>query len=286
MNPIVIVLPILLLLMFGLGLSFRPGEWLALIRQPKAVWVGLAAQMLVLPLLALGLVWWFRPEPYVWVGLMLIAASPGGSSSNILTLLAKGDVPLSVTLTVLSSVLTVFTLPPLLAFSLQTAGLGQGAAIDLPVGQLLLQNGVLVLLPMLLGMVFNHYYPQAAKRVGRWIDKAAFPALLLLATVFFVANRQLIASHFSSLVLMVSLLIAAAMAAGALLAGGFGLQGRQRRTIVIEAGIQNSAQAIAVAGSPFVLNNAAFAVPAVIYALLMNVILLGYIAYYRFGRKA
>ena len=91
MNPIVIVLPILLLLMFGLGLSFRPGEWLALIRQPKAVWVGLAAQMLVLPLLALGLVWWFRPEPYVWVGLMLIAASPGGSSSNILTLLAKGD---------------------------------------------------------------------------------------------------------------------------------------------------------------------------------------------------
>ena len=247
--------------------------------------MGLAAQMLVLPLLALGLVWWFRPEPYVWVGLMLIAASPGGSSSNILTLLAKGDVPLSVTLTVLSSVLTVFTLPPLLAFSLQTAGLGQ-ATIDLPVGQLLLQNGVLVLLPMLLGMVFNHRYPNAAKRVGRWIDKAAFPALLLLATVFFVANQQLIASHFSSLVLMVSLLIAAAMAAGALMAGGFGLQGRQRRTVVIEAGIQNSAQAIAVAGSPFVLNNAAFAVPAVIYALLMNVILLGYIAYYRFGRKA
>ena len=284
MNPIVIVLPILLLLMFGLGLSFRPGEWLALIRQPKAVWVGLAAQMVVLLLLALGLVWWFRPEPYVWVGLMLIAASPGGSSSNILTLLAKGDVPLSVTLTVLSSVLTVFTLPPLLAFSLQTAGLGR-ATVDLPVGQLLLQNGMLVLLPMLLGMVFNHRYPQAARRVGRWIDQAAFPALLLLVTVFFVANRQLIASHFSSLVLMVSLLIAAAMAAGALLAGGFGLQGRQRRTIVIEAGIQNSAQAIAVAGSPFVLNNAAFAVPAVIYALLMNVILLGYIAYYRFGRK-
>ena len=283
MNPIVIVLPILLLLMFGLGLSFRPGEWLALIRQPKAVWVGLAAQML--PLLALGLVWWFRPEPYVWVGLMLIAASPGGSSSNILTLLAKGDVPLSVTLTLLSRVLTMFTLPPLLAFTLQTAGFGR-ATVDLPVGQLLLQNGMLVLLPMLLGMVFNHYYPQAAKRVGRWIDKAAFPALLLLATVFFVANRQLIASHFSSLVLMVSLLIAAAMAAGALLAGGFGLQGRQRRTVVIEAGIQNSAQAIAVAGSPFVLNNAAFAVPAVIYALLMNVILLGYIAYYRFGRKA
>ena len=284
MNPIVIVLPILLLLMFGLGLSFRPGEWLALIRQPKAVWVGLAAQMVVLLLLALGLVWWFRPEPYVWVGLMLIAASPGGSSSNILTLLAKGDVPLSVTLTVLSSMLTVFTLPPLLAFSLQTAGLGQ-ASIDLPAGQLLLQNGVLVLLPMLLGMVFNHYYPQAARRVGRWIDQAAFPALLLLVTVFFVANRQLIASHFSSLVLMVSLLIAATMVAGALLAGVFGLCERQRRTIVIESGIQNSAQAIAVAGSPFVLNNAAFAVPAVIYALLMNVILLGYIAYYRFGRK-
>ncbi len=116
------------------------------------------------------------------------------------------------------------------------------------------------------------------------LDKAAFPALLVLAAVFFAANRQIIAQHFVSLVWMVSALILAAMALGALLAAVFGLPGRQRRTIVIEVGMQNSAQAIAVAGSPFVLNNESFALPAVIYALMMNVILLAYIGWCRLAK--
>ncbi|WP_373795421.1 bile acid:sodium symporter family protein [Neisseria dentiae] len=283
MNPIFIVLPILLLLMFGLGLSFKPADFAVLLRQPKAVLVGTAAQVVLLPLLAAGLVGLFGPEPYLLVGLMLIACSPGGTSSNIFTSVAKGDVPLSVTLTVLSSIITVFTIPPVLLYAFDAAGLG-GAAVKLPVGQLLVQNVVLVLLPVLLGMAVRRFWPDWAQKAKKGLDKVAFPALLVLAAVFFAANRQIIVQHFVSLVWMVSALILAAMALGALLAAAFGLPARQRRTIVIEVGMQNSAQAIAVAGSPFVLNNEAFALPAVIYALMMNVILLAYIGWCRLAK--
>ncbi len=285
MNPIFIVLPILLLLMFGLGLSFKPADFTVLLRQPKAVLVGTAAQVVLLPLLAAGLVGLFGPEPYLLVGLMLIACSPGGTSSNIFTSVAKGDVPLSVTLTVLSSIITVFTIPPVLLYVFDAAGLDGTEAVKLPVGQLLVQNVVLVLLPVLMGMAVRRFWPDWAQKTKKGLDKAAFPALLVLAAVFFAANRQIIAQHFVSLVWMVSALILAAMALGALLAAVFGLPGRQRRTIVIEVGMQNSAQAIAVAGSPFVLNNEAFALPAVIYALMMNVILLAYIGWCRLAKQ-
>lgn len=284
MNPIFIVLPILLLLMFGLGLSFKPADFAVLLRQPKAVLVGTAAQVVLLPLLAAGLVGLFGPEPYLLVGLMLIACSPGGTSSNIFTSVARGDVPLSVTLTVLSSIITVFTIPPVLLYAFDAAGLGGAGAVKLPVGQLLVQNVVLVLLPVLLGMAARRFWPDWAQKAKKGLDKVAFPALLVLAAVFFAANRQIIVQHFVSLVWMVSALILAAMALGALLAAVFGLPGRQRRTIVIEVGMQNSAQAIAVAGSPFVLNNEVFALPAVIYALMMNVILLAYIGWCRLAK--
>lgn len=276
-NPIFIVLPILLLLMFGLGLSFKPADFAVLIRHPKAVLAGTAAQVVLLPLLAADLAVLFQPEPYLLVGLMLVACSPGGTSSNIFTSVAKGDVPLSVTLTVLSSVITVFTIPPVLLYALEAAGLDGPGAVSLPVGQLLVQNVVLMLLPVLLGMAVRRVRPDWAQKVKKGLDRAAFPALLVLAAVFFAANRQIIVQHFAALVWMVSALILAAMASGALLAAALGLSGRQRRTIVIEVGMQNAAQAIAVAGSPFVLNNEAFALPAVIYALMMNVILLAYI---------
>ncbi|MBF0803644.1 MULTISPECIES: bile acid:sodium symporter family protein [unclassified Neisseria] len=276
MNPVFIVLPVLLLLMFGLGLSFKPADFAVPVRQPKAVLAGVSAQIVLLPLLAGLVVWLFRPEPYLMVGLVLIACSPGGSSSNIFTALAKGDVPLSIVLTVASSIITVFTIPPVLLYALDAAGLG-GAAVKLPVGQLLVQNVVLVLLPLLLGMVVRYARPDFAQKAKKGLDKAAFPALVVLAAVFFAANRQIIVQHFAALAGMVSLLIVAAMGLGGLLAAGLGLPGRQRRTIVIEVGMQNAAQAIAVAGSPFVLNNEAFALPAVIYALMMNVVLTAYL---------
>ena len=285
MNPVLIVLPILLLLMFHLGLEFKLTDIVSLAKRPKAVWVGLFAQIVLLPAIAIGLGNLFKPEPYLFVGLVLIACSPGGSSSNIFSFIAKGDVTLSVTLTTLSSIITIFTIPPIMMYAMNAAGFEAANRIELPAAQLFLQNVALILLPIALGMIVKKRKPHFAEKAAKHLGKSAFPALLLLATVFFISNREVIVENFSSLTLIITLLILSATGMGALLTIIFGLGQKQRKTIVIEVGMQNSAQAIAIAGSPFVLNNNAIAVPAIIYALMMNVILLAYISKYLFAKK-
>ena len=111
MNGILIVLPILTLLMFDLGLVLRPNDFMLVFKQPKAIIMGLAGQLILLPLLAFALAEIFHLEPLFYIGIMLIACCPGGSSSNVFSMLAKGDVALSVSLTALSSIITLFTVP-------------------------------------------------------------------------------------------------------------------------------------------------------------------------------
>ncbi|MDO5687524.1 MAG: bile acid:sodium symporter family protein [Neisseria sp.] len=277
MNSIWIVLPILLVLMFVLGLEFRRQDIAALWRQPRALWAGLAAQIFVLPLLAFTLGVMFRLEPYFFLGLVLIACSPGGSSSNVFTMLARGDVALSVSLTLFSSIITVFTIPPVMLLAMQLTGMAQADAVQLPVARLLLQNVVLVLLPMACGMMVRRFAPSLAQAIAPALKKTAFPALMLLAAVFFVEHRHTIAANFSALTVVVTLLIMAAMACAVLIAKAVRLNTVQRRTIVIEVGMQNAAQAMAIAAGPFVFNNPHMAIPAIIYALMMNVILLSYV---------
>ncbi len=283
-NPVLIVLPILLLLMYDLGIEFKLKDVTQLAKHPKAVWIGLFAQIIGLPLVAILLGKFFTLEPYIFVGLVLIACSPGGSSSNMFTYIAKGDITLAVTLTALSSVITIFTIPPILSYVIQTSGYGIIENIKLPVGKLFVQNIVLLLLPIALGMLTKKYRPNFAAKAKKVLDKSAFPALLILATIFFITNKQIIIDNFGSLTFIVSLLIIGAMILGIGLGYLARLKNEQRRTIAIEVGIQNAAQAIAIASSPFILNDNKVAVPAIIYALMMNIILLTYISKYLFKK--
>ena len=152
-----------------------------------------------------------------------------------------------------------------------------GTEIHLPVVKLLVQNIVLVFVPMLIGYAFKHYFPNAASRVSKVLGKVAFPALMTLALVFFIQHREAIVDKFGVLGLSAAMLILVAMLCGSGLSrlGGFG--DSIRRTIVIEVGMQNAAQAIAIASSPFIFNSGEMALPAIMYALLMNVILLIYV---------
>ncbi len=231
MSTIFIVIPILTLLMFDLGLELRPADFKLIARQPRPVLAGLIGQIILLPALAWAVAAVADLQPVFFIGVMLIACSPGGSSSNVFSMLAKGDVALSVTLTACSSVITLFTIPLIMAFT--TQWVGTGTDIHLPVGNLLVQNIILMAVPI-----------------------AIFPSLGITMTV----------------------LILSAMAAGLLIAWLMRLKQRERRTIVIEVGMQNAAQAITVACSPLVFNNEQMAIPAIIYALMMNVILLTYVA--------
>ncbi len=270
--------------MYDLGIDFKLKDVSELAKKPKALWIGLFAQIIGLPLVAILLGKLFNVEPYLFVGLVLIACSPGGSSSNMFTYLAKGDITLAITLTALSSIITVFTIPPILLYAIQTSGYGAIEHIQLPVGKLFVQNIVLLLVPIALGMLTKKYRPNFAAKAKKILDKSAFPALLILATIFFITNKQIIIDNFGSLTFIVSLLIIGAMILGIGLGYLARLKNEQRRTIAIEVGIQNAAQAIAIASSPFILNDNKVAVPAIIYALMMNIILLTYISKYLFKK--
>ena len=272
MNTVWIVLPILLVLMFQLGLELDRNSFAALLHRPKGVVAGLLGQLVALPLIAFGVGVLFRLEPVLFMGLMLVACSPGGSSSNVFTMLARGDVALSVTLTALSSLITLVTIPLLMEGVARFVALQSDTAIELPVGRLLLQNILLLLLPMLCGALFRRRFPARAQRLHALLGRVAFPALMLLAALFFVQYARTILENLPAL-----LLILAAMGAGRLLADGFGLDRTGRRTVVIEVGMQNAAQAIAVASSPLIFNNERMAIPAIVYALVMNVVLLLYL---------
>lgn len=275
MNTIFIVLPILTLLMFDLGLALKPDDFRLFVHRPHALLAGLIGQIVLLPLIAWAIGTVFHIQPLFFLGIMLIACSPGGSSSNVFSMLAGGDVALSVSLTAFSSVITLLTGPAVMDWA--TQAVGTAADIHLPVGNLLVQNLVLMAVPILIGLFISVKWASTDQRLHSVLKRLAFPCLILLATVFFVQHRETIVREFPALGLSVTVLILLSMGSGVLMSWLMRLSGREQRTIVIEIGMQNAAQAITVASSPFVFNNEVMAIPAIIYALMMNVILLTYV---------
>ena len=287
MNAIFIVLPILTLLMFDLGLTLKPQDFKLIAQRPKPVIVGLVGQIILLPLIAWAIIqichwslvighWSMNLSPLFIIGIMLVACSPGGSSSNVFSMLAKGDVALSVTLTACSSIITLFTLPLIMAWVMKSVQMSD-ISIQLPIGNLLIQNIVLMVVPISIGFVVNIFREQTAAKIHNVLKRIAMPALILLVTVFFFQHKQTIVNEFTSLGLTMTLLILATTGCGALLAWLLRLTTKERRTLVIEIGMQNAAQAITIACSPLIFNNEIIAIPAIIYALMMNLILLAYV---------
>lgn len=288
MNAIFIVIPILTLLMFDLGLTLKPQDFKLIAQRPKPVIAGLIGQIVLLPLIAWGLIH-LTPSavhlpPLFIIGIMLVACSPGGSSSNVFSMLAKGDVALSVTLTACSSIITLFTLPLIMAWVMKSVQFSD-VSIQLPIGNLLMQNIVLMVVPISIGFVVNIYKEQTAAKIHNVLKRIAMPALILLVTVFFIQHKQTIVTEFASLGLTMTILILVTTGCGAILAWLLKLSTKERRTLVIEIGMQNAAQAITIACSPLIFNNEVIAIPAIIYALMMNIILLAYVGLTKITNK-
>ena len=281
MNSILIVLPILTVLMFDLGLTLEGKDFLLVLKRYKAFIAGLAGQIVILPLIAWGIATLLHLSPLMSIGLVLIACCPGGSSSNVFSKLANGDVALSVSLTAVSSIVTLFTIP--LIMQVATASTGAAVGIQLPVRNLLMQNIVTMLLPILLGIGLRHWKKEWAIKADKVLSRLAFPALMFLAAVFFIQHRITIAENFGTLGIATTALLICAIAAAAGLCRLFSLGTGERRTIIIEVGMQNAAQAIAIASSPFVFNDGRIAIPAIIYDLMMNIVLLIYVGIVKRG---
>ncbi|HKK22471.1 MAG TPA: bile acid:sodium symporter family protein [Pseudohaliea sp.] len=275
MNPVLsTLLPAgLAFIMFALGLRLSVADFRRVLTYPTAVGLGLAAQTLLLPVTAFGITALFDLSPEAAVGLMILAACPGGVTAAMITNLARGDTALSVTLTACTSLLSFVTVPVIVGLSLQHF-LGQAAPVDYPMGQAIGSLFLITLLPVAGGLAFNErgwLAPGAAEAIG----KVATAVFLVIVFATFYTEWPSITEHFAKVGPAILLLNVATMATGALLGVIGRLPTAGRIALAVECGIQNSALGITVAVS--LLSVSGLAVPSVIYAFLMNITALGLI---------
>lgn len=276
-----VLLPLALaIVMLGMGLSLVPEDFKRITRYPKAVSVGTVCQVLLLPLVGALITLVVPMQPAIAVGLIVLAVCPGGPSSNLVTYLAKGDVALSVTLTAVSSIITVFTIPLFTNLAVQHF-LGKSAAIALPIGSTMLQIFLITLLPTAIGMAIRQQFPNTARRLEKQMSRIAVGLLALIIVLLLVREGNKLPGFLVQVGIGVVLLNLLAMLAGFLAGKLFRLSLAQQICIAIEVGIQNGTLAITITAG--LLNNPDMAVPAAVYSLLMYVTGFGAILY---GRQA
>lgn len=274
-----ILLPLALaIVMLGMGLSLVPKDFQRITRDPIAVAVGTMCQMLLLPLIGVLITLIVPMQSAIAVGLIVLAVCPGGPSSNLMTYLAKGDVALSVTLTALSSIITVFTIPIFTNLALQYF-MGQNAAISLPIGKTMLQIFLITLLPIAIGMLIRHQFPNPARRIEKQMNRLAAGLLALIIALLLIREGSKLPGFIVQVGIGVLLLNLLAILSGLLAGKLFRLPTKQQICIAIEVGIQNGTLAIAITAG--LLNNLDMAVPAAVYSLLMYVTGFGAILYGR-----
>lgn len=251
--------------MFSMGLSLRPHHFAPVFTRPRAVCTGLLGQLLGVPLLALAVVQLCGLQGALAVGLLVLSFSPGGTTSNLFSQLARGDLPLSISLTAIAGVVTPFTLPLLTAWALRWQG--SAAAVDFPVALTIARLFAVMLLPLALGMALAAWRPA-------WAARAAGPVRALAIAAFASVILAIVAQRWPQLGgwlaqagLAVALLLLAALALGWGLARLAGLGGAQRRSIGIEVGMQNGGTALLLTQG--VLQDPQMSSVPLLYGLLM-----------------
>lgn len=265
-----IFLPLsLAFIMFGMGLSLTLADFKRILLFPKAVSIGLFNQLLIIPLLAFGLVKIFGLPAELAVGVMILAACPGGATSNLITHLAKGDSALSITLTAFSSMITVFTIPFLVNFSISHFMGTSGEAIQLNVISTVVSVLIITILPVLIGMILLAKSPKLAIKIEPTFRKlsAVFFVFILIAAV--VKERENLINYMFELGPLVIVLNVVTLAVGFYSARILGLSAKQSKTISIESGIQNGTLGIAIAAT--LIGNSQMTIPSAIYGILMFV---------------
>lgn len=263
-----VFLPVALgVIMLGLGLSLTIADFKRVVVYPKAVIIGLACQMLILPFVCFGIAKLTGLPPALAVGLMLLAASPGGATANLFSHLAKGDVALNITLTAVNSVLSLFTLPLVVNLSLE-AFMGQGKAIPLQFDKVI-QVFAIVLVPVAIGMLIHAKKPGVALRMQKPVKILSALFLVLVVAGAVAKERANLAEYFRLVGFAALAFNVASMAVGYLVPLVVRLPKRQAIAIGMEIGIHNGTLAIAIASSPLLLNDSTMAIPPAIYSLIM-----------------
>ncbi|MDM0115574.1 bile acid:sodium symporter family protein [Variovorax sp. J22R133] len=255
----------LAIIMLGLGLHLRVEDFKRILVQPKAILVGLLCQVLLLPALCFFLVKLLGLPPELAVGMMLLAASPGGITANLYSHLFKGDVALNISLTAINSVLAIVSIPLIVNFALSSF-MGSQAYIPLQFQKTLEVIG-LVLTPVAIGMVIHAKFPRFSARMDKPVKVASSLILALLIVSILVRERAILASSLQTVGTAALIFNLASMLVGYYVGKLTRLTEGQSRAIAFEIGIHNSTLAIYLALA--VLKNGAMSIAPAIYGLLM-----------------
>ncbi len=256
---------IVAVIMFSMGLGLRPADFAAVAVRPRAFLVGAAAQLLLLPLLALLVIQLLGIGGGLAVGFMIIAAAPGGPMSNLLTHLGHGDTALSISLTAVISMISILTLP--LIVSLALPHFMGAAAPELSLAGTVMTLSAMTLLPVLAGMALRGLWPRGAMRLEPAMRRLAVVLFLLFLVAAIWLARDLVRAHLPSLAPGILLLNLSAMTAAFLLAKSARLSPPQVIALTIECGIQNGSLAMFVGAT--LLGSEAMMLPGAAYGVLM-----------------
>ncbi|CAA9376362.1 MAG: Sodium/bile acid symporter family [uncultured Nocardioidaceae bacterium] len=262
---ITIGLPIALaIIMFGLGLSLTPGDFARVARSPRAVVVALVTQVVVLPLVAFGLVKLFDLDPLLAVGVMLLAASPGGTTANLFSHLFRGDVALNVTLTAINSVLAAVTLP--LITNLAIAHFDAEGELGLQFAKVV-QVVAIVLVPVAVGMVVRQRSEAFAARADKPVRIFSIVVLVIVSLGALLGERENVVGYVEQVGLLTALFCLASLSLGYTAARVMQLDQRQAVACSMEVGIHNTTIALTIALS--VLDSVEVAIPSAVYSIVM-----------------
>ncbi|EMR03237.1 bile acid:sodium symporter family protein [Cesiribacter andamanensis] len=263
----------LFVIMLGMGLSLVLADFKRVVLYPKAVLIALVNQLVLLPLIGFGLTIVFGLQTELAVGLMLLAACPGGATSNLISHLAKGDTALSITLTALSSLITIFTIPLIVNLSLLYF-MERGQYIQLDVPATILQIIGITLVPVGIGMLVRSRNRAFAHRMDRPVKLASVIFFFVIVAGAVIKERAQLLEYLQLIGLSTASLNLLTMALGYFSGRLFRLSKAQCITISVESGIQNGTLGIIVATT--FLHSSSMAIPPAIYSLLMFVSGLGF----------
>ncbi len=277
------VLPgVLALIMFGMGLSLTASDFVRLFKMPKPVLIGIFGQLIALPFVALGLALVFSAPTEIAIGLMILAACPGGTTSNLISHIAKANLALSVSLTAITTMVCVFTTPLLIKYSIGFFSEEQSVSFSLLDASL----GLLVIsiVPILFGMLFRKGFSTIALKAEPWFRKLALVFMLLLIVIITYQERDMMSVAFPDVFLLAMGLNIGATAVGLFLAHVSNVSAKDGLTLGIEIGTQNASLAILIAVS--FIKEPSFAIAAGVYGVTMYIVAFCLVALKRNSLKA
>jgi BASS family bile acid:Na+ symporter len=266
---------VLILIMIGLGLSLTLADLKRVVSFPKAAAIGISGQLILLPLLAFVLAYFLAPSPEIAVGAVILAACPGGVTSNAYVFAVRADVALSVTLTAIVSFVTVLTIP-LLTYGALLLFFQEGSIPDLPVLAMFRTLAMFTVIPITGGMIFRNFWPVLAQKMVEIVRRVAVIVLILLIVAAAASSYEVVLENALQAGVLVIALNLLAMGMGFGLARVFDLTTTQAVTITYEIGVQNISLALLVTLT--LLEDPGFAITSFLYAVIMPITALAFIS--------